>query len=129
MALDIEKDRRVVNENVDTAEGPQRLHRHPRGIFLPRDIDVQGYRLAPTCSNFLDDAFAVENVGNNDCRALPGEPATIGGADVSRPTGNDSDFTTQPHRSLQVYWSDGAWGYWDFDPSLHSNTPSLQFFT
>jgi hypothetical protein len=78
------------------AERLHRFRRHPRGIFLPRNIDLQSDGLATLRCNLLYNAFAVENVGDDKRRALRGEPATIGGADVPRSTGDDGDLTTQP---------------------------------
>src|SRR4029453_14141163 len=99
MALDVEENRRIVDQDVDPAERLQRFRRHPRGIFFPRNIDLQSDGLATLRSNLLYNASAVENIGDDKRRALHGEPATIGGADVPRSTGDDGDLTTQPHKA------------------------------
>jgi hypothetical protein len=129
MALDIEENRRVVNENIDSTEGLHRLYRHSRGIFFPGDIDLQSYGLAARRGNLLDDTFAVENVCDDNRSALRRKPATIGCANVPRSSRDNSDLATQPHTDAPRNWSDGVLEYWGLDPSLHhSNTPTLQFF-
>src|SRR5512132_1825171 len=128
MALDVQENRRVVNENIDSAEGLHRLYRHSRGIFFPGDIDLQSYGLTARRGNLLYDTFAVENVSDDDCSALRRQPATIGCANVPRSSRDDSDLATQSHTDAPRNWSDGALEHWGLGPSLHhSNTPIFHF--
>jgi len=94
MALDIEKDRRVVDEDIDSPEHLYGLGRHACSIFLPRNIDLQSDGFAARCGDLFDDILTVEDISDDNCRPFCGKPATIGCADVPRSSGDDGDFTT-----------------------------------
>ncbi len=123
MALDGDEDRRVVNEDIDAAEGFHSFRRHAVGVFFLRDIDFQRERFPALGANLVGDRLAVENIGDDDRRTFFGQLAAVRRADMARTAGDNGDSPRQPHRPLpgvtgvMEWWSDG---------SVEPNTPVLQ---
>ena len=101
MALDVDEDRRVVDEDIDAAEGFHRFRRHAVGVFFLRNIDFQRERFSALGANLVGYWLAVENIGDDDRRAFFGQLAAIRRADMARAAGDDGDLPRQPHRLLR----------------------------
>ena len=55
MALDVDEDRGVVDEDIDAAEGFHGFGRHAVGIFFLRHVDFERQRFAALRANFVGD--------------------------------------------------------------------------
>ena len=104
MALDGDEDRRVVDEDVDAAEGFHSFRRHPVGVFFLGDIDLERERFPARGANLVGYRLAVENIGDDDRRAFFGQLAAVRRADMARTACDDRDSPRQPHRPLREYW-------------------------
>ena len=125
MALDVDEDRGVVDENIDAAERLDGFGRHAVCVLFFRHVDLQRERFAAFGANLGCNGLAVENIGDHHRRAFRDEFAAIGRADVTRTAGNDGNSARQPHRPLRSnrvteWWSDGSG---TLNP-VRSNTPS-----
>ena len=70
MALDSDKDRRIVDQNIDAAELFDRLGGHAVGVLFAGHIDLERQRLAALRSDLLGDALPVQDIRNHNRRAF-----------------------------------------------------------
>ena len=101
MALDVDEDGRVVDQNIDAAECFHRFGCHAVGIFFLRNIDLERQCLAAFRANLLGDSFAVKNIGDDDRGAFFRQAPAVCRADMARAAGDDGNSAAQPHNTLR----------------------------
>jgi hypothetical protein len=103
--LDVDKDRRIIHQNIDPSESLHRLQSHLTGVRFVGDIDRERQRFTARCTDLVCYGLAIENIGDDNRRAFVGQLSSVRGADMARATGDDSHAPAQSHRPLQEYSS------------------------
>src|SRR3990172_5721495 len=83
MALDIDKDRRVVDQNIDATELLDRFGGHAVRVLFTRHINLERQRLPALRSDLLGDALAVQDIRDDYRRTLGGKFTRVGRADIA----------------------------------------------
>ena len=104
MALEVNENRRVVDQDIDPAERLHRFRRHPRGIFFPRTSTFSD-GLATLRSNLL----TALSPSRTSATTTASSASLPGGADVPRSTGNDGDLApaSRVHLRKLEWWNAG----------------------
>src|SRR5262245_50677120 len=105
MSLDVDEDRRVVDQDIDAAEAFHRFGCHVVRVLFFGDIHLERESITTGVANFIRDGLAIKNIGDDDRGTLLRQLATVCRADVSRAARDDGNFPRQPHRTLLECWS------------------------